>query len=346
MSRLHIFDMDGTLLQGTTASLEIARRLGCTPDLLHLESAFAAGTMDARGFAAEICQLWQNLTPALAQEAFEQAPWIGGLEEVLADIRDRGERSAVITMSPDFFAGQLVGLGVDEVVASGFPSLPLRELPDPLRILTPADKVTAADRILAGLGLGRDSCVAYGDSGSDIPLFQTLPHTVAVNATSTLRALARHDYQGDDLRDAYRIVRSPASSFKSRGTEAAANRLADDVVGLPARRRFRDYLVRPTCRLPPPLSPVRLSRAAAPPDAGPPSGRCLVRSRPGITAHVGQPLSADAVPLVLVGGDIPFCPQRERRVDLELVETLALSPGVAYRCYRVARQPAGGPAAS
>src|ERR1700759_5575280 len=110
--------MDGTLLRGTTASLEIARRLGCTPDLLRLESAFAAGTMDTRGFAAEICQLWQDLTPALAKEAFEQAPWIGGLEEVLSDIRDRGERSAVITMSPDFFACQLKNLGVDEVVAS------------------------------------------------------------------------------------------------------------------------------------------------------------------------------------------------------------------------------------
>ncbi|MFJ8650006.1 hypothetical protein ACIRNI_28280 [Streptomyces sp. NPDC093546] len=31
MSRLYVFDMDGTLLRGTTAGLEIARRLGCLP---------------------------------------------------------------------------------------------------------------------------------------------------------------------------------------------------------------------------------------------------------------------------------------------------------------------------
>jgi dihydrofolate reductase len=40
---------------------------------------------------------------------------------------------------------------------------------------------------------------------------------------------------------------------------------------------------------------------------------------------------------VLVGGGIPFFPQRRRRVDLELVETRTFSSGVVYLCYRAAR---------
>ena len=40
---------------------------------------------------------------------------------------------------------------------------------------------------------------------------------------------------------------------------------------------------------------------------------------------------------VLVGGGIPFFPQRERRTDLELLETRAFSSGVVYLRYRVAR---------
>lgn len=40
---------------------------------------------------------------------------------------------------------------------------------------------------------------------------------------------------------------------------------------------------------------------------------------------------------VLVGGGIPFFAHRERRVDLELVETRPLSPRVVYLRYRVAR---------
>jgi dihydrofolate reductase len=40
---------------------------------------------------------------------------------------------------------------------------------------------------------------------------------------------------------------------------------------------------------------------------------------------------------VLVGGGIPFFPQRERRVDLELVETRSFSSNVVYLRFRVAR---------
>jgi dihydrofolate reductase len=40
---------------------------------------------------------------------------------------------------------------------------------------------------------------------------------------------------------------------------------------------------------------------------------------------------------VLVGGGIPFFPQHERQVDLELVETRPFSSGVVYLRYRVAR---------
>jgi phosphoserine phosphatase len=200
--------MDGTLLRGTTAGLEIARRLGCLPDLVRLEADFARGAVDTRGFAAEVCRLWQDLTPELVADVFARAPWIGGVADVFADIRRRGERSIVVTMSPDFFADRLRAYGADEVVASGFPSLPLCTAPDPGRILSPADKVTAVDRVRTALGLGRDSCIAYGDSASDIPLFRELSHTVAVNADDALRELARYQYDGDDLRVAYRIARA------------------------------------------------------------------------------------------------------------------------------------------
>jgi dihydrofolate reductase len=40
---------------------------------------------------------------------------------------------------------------------------------------------------------------------------------------------------------------------------------------------------------------------------------------------------------VLVGGGIPFFPQRERRIDLELAETRTFSSGVVYLRYRVTR---------
>jgi dihydrofolate reductase len=76
-----------------------------------------------------------------------------------------------------------------------------------------------------------------------------------------------------------------------------------------------------------------------------------LRAEPG-EGHIaigGATLAAEAAALglideyrarvypVLVGGGIPFFPQHERRVDLELVETRTFSSRVVYLRYRVAR---------
>jgi dihydrofolate reductase len=76
-----------------------------------------------------------------------------------------------------------------------------------------------------------------------------------------------------------------------------------------------------------------------------------LRSEPGEgdIAIGGATLAAEAAALglideyqlmvypVLVGGGIPFFPRRERRVDLDLVETRTFSSRVVYLRYRVAR---------
>lgn len=224
MSLLHVFDMDGTLLRGSTASMEIARRLGCLPDLHRLEASFAAGTLSTRDFASAICQMWGTLTPSVVSEVFSAAPWMSGLAEVMEDIRARGERSLVITMSPDFFAARLCSLGVDEVVASRFPPLPFQRAPDPAGILSPVDKVAAVDRVRSRCGLSREQCVAYGDSRSDGPLFEVLSFTVAVNADAYLRDRALLQYEGLDLREAYWMARSHLAGERRAPGVATADR--------------------------------------------------------------------------------------------------------------------------
>ena len=199
--------MDGTLLKGTTASLQIARHLGCSAELAALEARFAVGEIGTRGFAAAIHELWRSLSLQAVAVVVLASPWLNGIREVCADIRQRGERSAVITMSPDFFAWHLLEFGFDEVAASRFPALPFREPLDPAGILTPVDKVRIVDEIRARLGLPRARCVAYGDSMSDAPLFRQLTNTVAVNGDHHLAELAALSYRGGDLAGAYALGR-------------------------------------------------------------------------------------------------------------------------------------------
>jgi dihydrofolate reductase len=77
--------------------------------------------------------------------------------------------------------------------------------------------------------------------------------------------------------------------------------------------------------------------------------RCRAEPAEGDIAIGGATLAAEAAVLglideyrprvypVLVGGGIPFFPQRERRVDLELVENRTFSSRVVYLRYRAAR---------
>jgi len=77
--------------------------------------------------------------------------------------------------------------------------------------------------------------------------------------------------------------------------------------------------------------------------------RLQAESAEGDIAIGGATLAAEAAALdlideyrpivypVLVGGGIPYFPQRERRVDLELLESRTFSSNVVYLRYRVTR---------
>ncbi|GHC36426.1 HAD family hydrolase [Streptomyces cinnamoneus] len=206
MSRLHLFDLDGTLIHGSAAAVEISRQLGLETEIGELEKAFAAGELTPPRFAELAVELWAELTETEVAAAFEGAPWLAGIRDVWADIRARGEKCAVISLSPGFFVERLLEWGADAAHGSRWPSVPFRDPVDPAGILDGAAKVRVADELCARFGLSRTDCVAYGDSMSDVQLFAAVPVSVAINADHHVRHLASHAYTGLDLRGAYERV--------------------------------------------------------------------------------------------------------------------------------------------
>ncbi|MGY5133917.1 HAD family hydrolase [Streptomyces nigrescens] len=209
MSKLHLFDMDGTLLYGSAAAIEISRQLGLDREIGELERGFAAGALTPVQFAQRACELWAaELTELQVAAAFDGAPWLTGIREVWVDIRARGERCAVISLSPAFFVERLLTWGADAAHGSRWPAVPIRQAVDPAGILTSAAKVRIADELCVRYGLTRADCVAYGDSLSDTELFAVVPQSVAVNADHHVSDLASYAYAGGDLREAYELVRT------------------------------------------------------------------------------------------------------------------------------------------
>jgi len=203
MTKLHIFDMDGTLLAGS-ACLELSRRAGHIDAVEEMEERWGRGELGHVEFYELLLPLWAELGEDDIEEVFAGSAWLEGIEEVWRDIEDRGERSVVITMSPQFFAEKLLGLGLHE--AFGAEVLAGGEVV-PEQVLTPEMKVYIATEVLERLGLGSEDTVAYGDSSSDVPLFEILDNTVSVNGSDSLAEHAALAYRGNDLREAYRLGR-------------------------------------------------------------------------------------------------------------------------------------------
>ncbi|MGB8938765.1 MAG: HAD-IB family phosphatase [Streptomyces sp.] len=207
MARLHLFDLDGTLLHGTAAPVEISRQLGLDAEIAELERDFVAQRIDSPQYAARVHALWADLTDAQVTAAFDGAPWLMGIRETWAEIREGGDYCAVISLSPSFFVERLLGWGAHAAHGSIFPAVPFTEPVNPTGILNAAAKVKIANRLCEEFGVGRSECIAYGDSLSDVELFGAVPVSVAVNADQRLVGLATHSYVGRDLRKAYELVR-------------------------------------------------------------------------------------------------------------------------------------------
>ncbi|MEV6190918.1 haloacid dehalogenase-like hydrolase [Streptomyces sp. NPDC051920] len=210
MARLHLFDLDGTLLHGSTAPLEISRQLGLEAETIALEKDISEGRIGPPEYATRVHALWRDLTEAHVTAAFDGAPWMSGIEDVWSEIRRNGDYCAVVSLSPSFFVERLLTWGAHAAHGSRFPAVPFVEPLDLAGVLNAAAKVRIADLLCAEFGVSRADCVAYGDSGSDKDLFGVVPVSVAVNADRHLSRLATHSYVGRDLGAAYRLVHRTA----------------------------------------------------------------------------------------------------------------------------------------
>ncbi|MDA5280409.1 HAD family hydrolase [Streptomyces sp. NPDC054904] len=206
MTMLHLFDLDGTLMFGSAAPVEISRQLGVGIEIAELERSFAAREISPHQFSMAVRELWSELTPAHVRAAFDGAPWLAGIRDVWQEIRERGDYCAVISLSPSFFVELLLEWGAHAAHGSVFPAVPFTRPVDLAGILTPEGKVGIADQLCARFGVSRGDCVAYGDSLTDAVLFDAVPRSVAVNARPYLAERATYVYEGRDLREAYQLV--------------------------------------------------------------------------------------------------------------------------------------------
>ncbi|MGW7684771.1 HAD family hydrolase [Kribbella sp. NPDC054772] len=201
MRTVAFFDVDGTLVPGTSSAIHLAGYLGSRQVVAEAEAAREAGLVSARYVEELDARGWAGATETQIREWLEDLPLVDGIAEVVEWCAEHDVVPALATL-----AWRPVGAFLCDrfgfVEASG-PTLEVRDGVYTGISLTGSDEYRKRDfaREFAGArGLPLSHCAAVGDSRSDLPLFAEVGLAVGVNATEKARAQAHVNHTGPDLR--------------------------------------------------------------------------------------------------------------------------------------------------
>ncbi|MEU2134827.1 haloacid dehalogenase-like hydrolase [Streptomyces sp. NPDC018352] len=196
------FDLDGTLLRGTTTSLVLAEAMGHRPAVEELERLYSTYEIDNHEFATREAALFTGATPAQIRGHLRDAPWIGGVKETLTALTDGGCTLLLATLAWQFAAEELeyrpwfaavsgAGMAVTDGTLSGQVAQHIDE----------HGKLDFVQQWCQSQGVALHEIAVIGDSRSDVPLFRAAGKSIALNATDDARAVADHTIDTEDLRD-------------------------------------------------------------------------------------------------------------------------------------------------
>jgi len=193
-NKLAIFDMDGTLIPGTTAAQEIAKVSKTLPQIRRLEKIYSQNKIDSMEFSIRANRIWADYGTSLYEQAWSASPKLSNIYSTLTNLRDHGYITCLITMAPYQFARFFTGF--DHVYGSSYGN----------NIINPEDKPKITFSLQSKYKITPTNTFACGDSHSDIPLFKELENTIAINASDELKSLAKVIYNGSDLQEAMSLL--------------------------------------------------------------------------------------------------------------------------------------------
>jgi phosphoserine phosphatase len=203
------FDVDGTLVPGTSSCAWVAAVLGHEAELVAAEAAYDAGLMTNQEASVIDARGWAGHTEAEIGARLESLPLVEGIAETVAWCHERGLRPILTTLAwtP---VGKLLAARFGFAAYCGpVPAVEAgRYTGDVAEHL---DEYGKRDFALAQ-GIAPEWCVAVGDSRSDLPLFAAVGMSIGFNASAAARAVATHVVDSGDLRAIVPLLEAQFSS--------------------------------------------------------------------------------------------------------------------------------------
>lgn len=201
-SGIVFFDIDGTLVPSGSSSSYLAGYLGHQRELDAAEDRYARGELSNQQVSEIDAAGWRGARVDDVDLLLEVLPLIPGIDDVLAWCRTQHLEPVLASL-----AWQPVSSALSRrhgFTASGGPRVGTRGSMYDGTVAEHFDEYDKRDRALelahrSGVPVSR--CAAVGDSRSDIPLFEAVPTSLALNAGAATRAAATDAIDTTDLRE-------------------------------------------------------------------------------------------------------------------------------------------------
>ena len=198
--RLVVFDLDGTVLEGTILRA-LGAEFGFTGWVREMEVLYAAGEIANEDITQGTAERLAGHFVYEAQRALERLAVVADAHHAICTVNRLGVGTAVMTISFGFAARWIARklgaqlafgseLGVDELG---------RFMGTVDRHVEAEDKVEFLAEACAHWSSGPHQAVAVGDGRSDLALFKEVGFSVAFNATEELRAVASTNIESASL---------------------------------------------------------------------------------------------------------------------------------------------------
>jgi HAD superfamily phosphoserine phosphatase-like hydrolase len=193
-----LFDLDGTLLRGTSVSVVLAAALGRAGELDALEQAYRDGRVTNAAIADASAPWFTGRRVDQVVRALDDGPWIDGIAETVAALADAGTHVALATITWRSAAEAVArGFGLHSWCGTEMEVVDGVLTGTVARICHADDKAAFAASLAERYG---GPAAAVGDSRSDLAMFGVVDRAIALNADAQARAAATQAVDTDDLR--------------------------------------------------------------------------------------------------------------------------------------------------
>jgi phosphoserine phosphatase len=194
------FDVDGTLVPGTTSTRYLARWLGHLDDLVAAENGYAAGELSNHEVCVRDARGWRGHLTADVETWLDGLPLVGGIVETVDWCRAHRLEPHLATLAWEPVGRHLTRrYGFAGFCGPRLVTVDGRYTGAVEHSFDEYDKLASAVAVAAKAGVPLSACAAVGDSRSDLPLFAAVGFPIAFNATPVAQRSARHVVDGDDL---------------------------------------------------------------------------------------------------------------------------------------------------